>query len=229
MKSGTLVGHRVLSLDGGSDLGKVRQVIFDTSNARAAALLLEDKDLFGLLDAQVVLWNQIREIGEDAVMVQNAKALQKAGSIVGMTDLLERKHLIPGIKLYTEGGTGLGNISDVLFDRDGAIECYELSSGLIEDTLRGKRYLPAAHPLRLGEEVAFVESAAAQDLRKAAPELKSTLDAMRQQVSESLLPDSLTRSTQQLQKSLNDAAEKFKDTWQSESKAGSPPDDKQTP
>lgn len=229
MKSGTLVGHRVLALDGGSDLGRVRQIIFNTSNARAAALLLEDKDLFGLLDAQVVVWEQIREIGEDAVMVQDARALQKAGGIPGMTALLERKHLMPGAKLYTEGGTGLGNISDVLFNREGAIESYELSSGLIEDALRGKRYLPATHPLRLGEEVAFVESSAAEDLRTTMPELKSTLHTMRQQVSESLSPDSLTRTTQQLQKSLNDAAEKFKDTWQSEGSAKSPPDDKQIP
>lgn len=64
MKSGTLMGYRVISRDEGVDLGKVRQVIFDALNRRMAALLLGDKDLFGLMDAHVVPWNQIQKLGK---------------------------------------------------------------------------------------------------------------------------------------------------------------------
>lgn len=221
MKSGTLLGYRVISRSEGIDLGKVRQVIFDGPNARAAALLLGDKDLFGLVDAQVVTWDQIHEIGENAVIVQNADSRQKAGNLPGMLDLLEQKQLLPGAKIYTEDGTGLGHIKDVLFDAEGAITDYELSSGLLEDTLRGTRFMPAKYHLRMGEEVIFVEPQAAKDLRTAPPDYQASLNAVKQQVNETLSPESITRTTNQLQKSIDSAAGKFKETWQNEGKTAS--------
>ena len=106
MKSGTLIGYRVIAQKEGMDLGKVRQVVFDGVNRRAAALVLGEKDLFGLMDAQVVPWDQIQKIGENAVIVQDANSCQKAGNLPAMIPLMEQKELLPGAKIYTEDGTG---------------------------------------------------------------------------------------------------------------------------
>ncbi len=215
MKSGTLIGYRVISQIEGIDLGKVRQVIFDGANRRAAFLLLSDKDLFGLMDAQVVSWDQIQSIGENALIVKNADSCQKAGSIPSSVTLLEQKDLLPGAKIYTEDGTGLGHLKDVIYEEDGAITGYELSAGLVEDTLNGTRFMPAIYNLRLGADVVFVDPQAAKDLRATPPDLQSSLDSMKQQVSESLSEESIKRTANQLQKSIDTAAAQFKKSWKS--------------
>jgi|GEM_PF-4593081 len=221
MKTETLVGYRVIAQNEGVDLGKVRQVIFDAVKGRAAALLLGEKDLFGLVDAQVVAWDEIQQIGENAIIVKSAESRRKAGEMPEIVTLLEQRHLIPGAKLYTEDGTGLGHIKDVLFEANGTITDYEISGGLIEDTLRGTRFMAAQYPLRIGEEVVFVEPRAAKELKTSPPDYNAHLDAVKQQVSETLSPEAISRTTQQLQKSLDSAAGKFKETWKNE---GKPPE-----
>src|SRR5690606_19123271 len=143
-----------------------------------------------------------------------------AGELPEMVALLEQRHLIPGAKLYTENGTGLGNIKDVLFEINGAITDYEISGGLIEDTLRGTRFMPAHFPLRIGEEVVFVDPQAAKELKSSPPDYSANLETVKQQVSETLSSEKITRTTQQLQKSIDSAAGKFKETWNGESGEG---------
>jgi len=221
MKTATLLGYRVIAQSEGVDLGKVRQVIFDAVNGHAAALLLGEKDLFGLVDAQVVAWEEIQQIGENAVIVKNTDSRQKAGDRPDLIPLLEQRHLIPSAKIYTEDGTELGTIKDLLFEADGVITHYEISGGLIEDTLHGTRFMAAQFQMRIGEEVVFVEPQAAKELKSSPPDYSANIDAVKQQVSETLSSENITRTTQQLQKSLDNAAGKFKETWKSE---GKPPE-----
>jgi len=224
MKSGTLIGYRVIAQKEGVDLGKVRQIIFDGANRRAAALLLGDKDLFGLVDAQVVPWEEIQTIGENAVIVQNSDSCQKAGNLPQILPLMEQKSLLPGAKIYTEDGTGLGHIKDVLFGEDGGITDYELSSGLVEDTLHGTRFMPAIYNLRLGAEVVFVDPQAAKELKTSPPDLQSSLNSVKQQVGESLSEESIKRSANQLQKSIDTAAAQLKKSWKGENEPQTPPE-----
>lgn len=228
MKSGTLIGYRVIAQNEGIDLGKVRQVIFDGAHRRAAALLLDDKDLFGLMDAHVVLWDQIQQIGENAVIVQNASSRVKAGDVQELKFLLEQKDLLPGAKLYTEDGTGLGNIKDVLFEADGVITDYELSAGLVEDTLHGTRFMPAIYNLRLGEDVIFVDPQAAKELRSTPPDFQSSLDTVKKQMKESLSDDSITRTANQLQKSIDTAAAQLKKSWKNDNDPQTPSENEET-
>ncbi|MEO6907741.1 MAG: PRC-barrel domain-containing protein, partial [Abditibacteriaceae bacterium] len=200
--------------------------VFDGVNRRAAGLVLGEKDLFGLMDAQVVPWDQIQKIGENAVIVQDANSCQKAGNLPAMIPLMEQKELLPGAKIYTEDGTGLGHIKDVLFEDDGTIVDYEISSGLVEDTLHGTRFMPATYNLRIGADVVFVDPQAAKDLRAEPPDFQSTADAVKKQMSESFSPESIKRSTNQLQKSIDTAAGQFKKTWKGEDESQIPPENK---
>lgn len=224
MKSGTLLGYRVIAQKEGIDLGKVRQIIFDGANHRAALLLLSDKDLFGLMDAQVVPWEEIQNIGENAVLVQNGESCQKAGNLPQILPLMEQRTLLPGAKIYTEDGTGLGHIKDVIFGEDGVITDYELSAGLVEDALHGTRFMPAIYNLRLGTEVVFVDPQAAKELKTSPPDLQSSLDSVKQQVKESLTDESIKRSANQLQKSIDAATAQLKKSWRGENNPQNPPE-----
>ena len=224
MNSTTLIGYHVISQKEGIDLGKVRQVIFDGANRRAALLLLGDKDLFGLMDAHVVPWDQIQSIGENAVIVLNSESCQKSGNLPQSVTLLEQKGLLPGAKIYTEDGTCLGHIKDVHFESDGAITDFEISSGLVEDTLHGTRFMPAIYNLRLGADVVFVDSQAAKDLRSSAPDFQSGLDNVKRQVSESFSEDSIKRSATQLQQSIDTAAAHVKKSWTGRNNPPTPPE-----
>jgi len=163
------------------------------------------------------------------VIVQNADSCQKAGSVPASVSLLEQKDLLPGAKIYTEEGTGLGYIKDVLFEVDGAITDYEISAGLVEDTLHGTRFMPAIYNLRLGADLVFVDPQAAKDLRASPPGLQSSLDSVKQQVGESLSEESIKRTANQLQKSIDTAASQFKKSWKSGSENAASPNSPHAP
>ena len=67
------------------NLGSIRDLIFDNSSHKLIALLLSDRELFGMIDATVVPWTQVREIGPNAIMVPVQSTTQKPdGGLIGL-------------------------------------------------------------------------------------------------------------------------------------------------
>ncbi len=65
----SIIGLKVISQSEGRDIGTVRDLIVDQNSDELLALLTSEKDLFGLIDARVIPWDQIVTIGPDAVIV----------------------------------------------------------------------------------------------------------------------------------------------------------------
>ena len=53
-KGKSIIGLNIVSQNDATELGKVRDLIFDHDTDELLALLVSEKDLFGLIDAQIV-------------------------------------------------------------------------------------------------------------------------------------------------------------------------------
>jgi uncharacterized protein YrrD len=157
---------RAISEMDGSDLGQVKDLIFDHDANQVLALLMSERDLFGLIDAQIIPWEQVTSIGPDAITVISRDSRVKAGSDHRVHSVMHRDTALSGTRIFTTDGKNLGTLADTLIDEtSGRIEGYEISGGFVADTMTGKKFLPAEYDLSVGRDVALVPPAAAENLQ----------------------------------------------------------------
>src|SRR5687767_11964608 len=131
-KGKSLIGMRVISEADGADLGTVKDLVFDHDANNALALLMSEKDLFGLIDAQVIPWLEITHFGPDAITVNASSSRVKAGEVGEVKNIMHRNTALSGTRVYTTDGRNLGTLADTfLNDETGHIEGYELSGGFV--------------------------------------------------------------------------------------------------
>jgi len=184
-KGKSIIGLKVLSQSDGADLGNVRDLIFDHETDELLALLISDKDLFGLIDAQIVPWAQVLTVGPDAIVVPSSEAKIKAGENARVHSIMDRQTALSGTRVFTTEGQDLGTLADMYVDEQtGRVLGYEISTGFISDTMSGKRYLPAHGDLAIGEDVALVPPEAAVELEAQAQNNPGGLKATAASVSD---------------------------------------------
>lgn len=158
-KGKSLIGLRVVGQSDGSELGNVWDLVFDHDSDEVLALVLSESHLFGLIKTQVVPWNQVRSIGDDAVLVDSAASKIAAPDAPRINAVMERGTAFSGSRILSEDGQDLGTLADLHLDEaTGRVVGYEVSGGFVSDTLRGKRFLPASSDLKLGADTALVPS-----------------------------------------------------------------------
>ncbi|HEX5504067.1 MAG TPA: PRC-barrel domain-containing protein [Thermomicrobiales bacterium] len=110
MDVASLKGIAVVSVKEGAKLGRVEDLLFDTRALKVAALRAK-----GDGQAFVVPFEQVKNIGADAVMVESSQVTQAAsqgGPYSGLPGLDQLKRL----KVVDDNGTFLGAVGHVEFD-----------------------------------------------------------------------------------------------------------------
>lgn len=158
-KGKSIIGLNILSQTDATELGKVRDLVFDHDTDELLALLVSEKDLFGLIDAQVVPWSEVRAIGPNAVMVSSLESKIKAGDFPRVKEVMNRETALSGTRIVTTDGREIGTLADMYIDEvSGKIVGYEVSGGFFSDTLSGKRFMEAIPDMPIGKGVAVVPS-----------------------------------------------------------------------
>ena len=110
MDAKSLIGIAVVSVTEAARLGAVDEILFDTNPLRVAALKASATGA-----KFVIPFDQIRNIGTDAVVVDRPEATQMAssdgtfGHMSGLADLQK-------LKIVDDAGTFIGTIQKVEFD-----------------------------------------------------------------------------------------------------------------
>ena len=165
MRTGkSLLGIAVVGHTDGVKLGNVADLIFDHETDQLLALVLGEKDLFGLIDAQIVPWREIHALGSDVIFARNAQSKiglrQDEASNRATRD--NRESVLSGTQIITTEGQKLGTLADMCIDETtGKVLGYQISGGFVSDTLRGKKFLPAPPTLTVGHDVAIAPPEAA--------------------------------------------------------------------
>jgi uncharacterized protein YrrD len=71
-----------------------------------------------------------------------------------------------GLKVFSKEGGELGFVKDVLFDsKSGKVESLEISDGLFQDVLQGRKMLPLFGKVEMGEDFAIVGNEAVEEMQ----------------------------------------------------------------
>lgn len=114
IKSNDVVGLKLISIQEGKELGKVEDLIFDSNTQKITALQISG-GLFG--GKRVVLIEDVKSIGHDAVMIDSESYLYKGDQIKeNISEILEKGGYLTATKIITDQGTVLGKVSEIYFD-----------------------------------------------------------------------------------------------------------------
>ncbi len=168
-KGHSLMGLPVIAQSNGENLGKVLDLIFDHDADECVALVVKERDVFGLVSARVVLWSEVLTIGPDAVMARAPESRIVANQDKRLQRLMERDHHLAGTSIYTTDGQNLGTFGDVFLDPEsGRVLGYEVSGGFVSDTMSGKRFLTAEVGPDVGKDTILVPPHTAELLQEQA-------------------------------------------------------------
>lgn len=166
-KSSSLIGFMVIGQKDGAHVGNVQDLVFDHDTDEVLAIVVSAQELFGLIDAQIVPWGQVRLVGRDVVLVESNDSKLHVRDEPRIQKLLDRKTLLSGTQIITSDGRSLGTLGDTYIDtRTGRIAGYEVSGGFVEDRTSGKKFLPAQDDKRIGQDAIVVPPTAAEELQK---------------------------------------------------------------
>jgi sporulation protein YlmC with PRC-barrel domain len=118
MKASALKSMAVVSMADGLQIGRVEDVLFDTSNLRVAALALTTSG-----GQSVLPFSSVHRIGTDAVTVETTNAAQAAVATAPGNALRHLSDMI-GLKIVNGEGSYLGDVREVLID--------EVVGGIVE-------------------------------------------------------------------------------------------------
>ena len=127
MKASALKSMAVISMADGVQIGRVEDVLFDTTNLRVAALVLATSG-----GQSVLPFSSVHRIGADAVTVETASAAQPAAPTTAGNALRHLSDMI-GLKIVNGEGTHLGDVREVLIDEavGGIIELEAHRGGML--------------------------------------------------------------------------------------------------
>lgn len=154
VKSGDIIGRPVVVREGGLRVGRVRDLVVDSSGNQVMAFILVE----GLFKStKVAPWAELATIGPDVLILNKPGSVLNVRKAQDIKLAMESGGNIKGLKLQTTSGKQLGKMEDFHFDEQtGRIVGYELSGGKIADTFGGRAFLPMPVSIELGKDVAFI-------------------------------------------------------------------------
>jgi len=118
----------VVVLDGGLEVGKVRDLLFEPGKHQLYGLVIDGK---GDRPRMLLRRERISSIGEDAVTITNLSEVGLLESDQTAQSLQKTGGHLAGMSVLTEGGDLVGKIDKVTLRDDGTVASYHTSSGLL--------------------------------------------------------------------------------------------------
>lgn len=160
VKAGEVIGRKVIAREGGQEIGKVKNLVVDTTGKQVIGLIVSEGRLGG---SKLAPWAALQAIGPDSVILNTPGSVVKPTEAPDLKAILDKDIEIRGLQLQTTQGKELGKIDDFRFDeRTGLIEGFELAGGLFSH----KSFLPAPPSIELGKDLAFVGPEAEATIQK---------------------------------------------------------------
>lgn len=147
-----LIGRPVLELGSGRYLGEAREVLVDLSSATVVGIVVQRGRW--VHSTWILPLESVLSCGDGAITVESEDAL------IPRTEYRQRRgsgeHQLVGKRVLDEGGRDLGTLDDIFFDPATCVVTgYQISGGVIQDLLEGKRSIPAV-PLMLGYDAVVI-------------------------------------------------------------------------
>ena len=163
----------LICANNGKKAGNIKDIVFSPEDREVKAFLLENNGF--KLKKKVVLLKDILNLGNDAAIVENRSCISEMGRSTFL-DVFRDEGGILGLKIFSKEGEDLGVVKDVLFDwKTGRIEGVEVSDGLLQDVMLGRRILPLFGKVEFSEENVLVEKEAVEEMVNTGGGIKNRL------------------------------------------------------
>jgi uncharacterized protein YrrD len=155
-KGKSVIGKDILSLEDGTHLESVRDLIVDADGQRLVAIVVEESGLMS--PARVIPIGEVTSFGKDAVVVRGSGSIVPTNQDETLRAIVEQKEKILGKQVYTVQGDDQGKIADIYFDEPtGTVTGYEVSGGLLGDVAKGTSFLSTDDITSIGNDVIYVQ------------------------------------------------------------------------
>jgi uncharacterized protein YrrD len=161
-KYSEVVGLPVICADSGKRIGIIKDVIFCPARKEVIGFLLEHKGLE--VNKKLILPENMVHISRDAAVITSSSCITSMKKLEADRTLKDRG-VIKGLSIFSKTGEELGVAEDILFDyKTGYIEGIEVSDGLIQDVVQGRRILPLLGKVEFSEENILVDREAIEEM-----------------------------------------------------------------
>ncbi|MFO0704001.1 MAG: PRC-barrel domain-containing protein [Patescibacteria group bacterium] len=167
LKGKNIVGLKVLSLDTGEFLDDVDELIFDPKEHKVKAFVVDEGGWFS--DAKIILFNDVKSIGKDAITIESKNLVKKASELKGsvVQRILNEDNYLTDNKVITEDGVELGQVSDIFFDKyNGEVGELEVSQGALKNIQSGKVRVSVSDIVNVGVEATIVKAYTKEEIEK---------------------------------------------------------------
>ncbi len=160
LKFSKIVGLTVLALKEGRVMGHVHDVLVNLQHKYIESICilntLERKQYLKLVDIN---------LADNKITISNKDIIKNLDNRIQTNkELLSSKRIL-NKKVFTNKGDDVGRINDIYFDLDaGTLEAFEISDGIIQDILSGRRIIPAIGDISLKEEGIFISKDAFEEI-----------------------------------------------------------------
>lgn len=154
-RSAEIFGLPIFSIADGREVGHVTDVVFDAEKRRVFLFKVAPVD--GDARISVLPFSLIESIGDDAIMVQDAKLLFNAGQREEVQRLLHQNIRGKGTRALNRRGKFIGVVTEVIFDEEtGRIDSFEVSRTDSQDVFK----IPSDSILSFSKEILIFEEGA---------------------------------------------------------------------
>lgn len=205
-KSKTLLSMPIISLEEGKHIGRVRGIVVDPDTFSIAALITDKQGWFG--DYKVVPFDRVMSIGNHAVTIDKKSSIEKPSNLPEIARLMKNKQPLLGAKVFSESGTLLGIVDELLYHKEtGIVDSLEISGRFLESVFRGRISIPSAAVVTFGSDAIIVKTDYSKNMRSIESPAKAKLDTVKS--SGKKLIGSTKDATKKLGKSLTDSIDEF--------------------
>ncbi len=157
LKGTDVIGLNVFTVRDGRKLSAVKDIVYDPRQHKVLALIVDEGGWFS--DATVIPIDQVKSIGDDAVLIDNEDVLMKAdevseyvSSVAGSSTYLTKTRVL------TDTGKDLGTVNDIYFDpTTGSVDELEVSQGVVGDISGGMKKVRVADIVTVGQDATIVK------------------------------------------------------------------------
>lgn len=158
IKGDTIIGLNVLSIQTGTKVADIKELLYDPSQNRVLGFLIDEGGWFS--SSKIIKIEDVMSIGHDAVMIASDEIVKTADELQGkVSRIADEGHYLTHNKVVTEDGTDLGRITDILFeDTSGNVVAFEVSQGVVQDVRGGKKQIRLDDIITVGKEAVIVKA-----------------------------------------------------------------------
>jgi uncharacterized protein YrrD len=187
LKGNEVIGLKVVTINEGKEVGKIKDIVYDAEDNKVKAFILSEGGLLG--NTRIILYSSIKSIGKDAVMIVSPDSIFRAEKAKDnkTTEIAKGDQYLVNTKLISESGDDLGKISDILFNPiDGKVEELEVSTGMMDEMIAGKKKVKVSDILTVGKDATIVKDAVEESIEHQSEYkgLKDKVNEIKQTVNE---------------------------------------------